>query len=630
MRKHGFGALVLVLALTVASVNCFSLNASAEEGETAAAASAEGEAAVVSVSDNDPGSGDNAEVAKTPLATPTGLAWGDNYAWTYQAVEGCESYDCEIYKDGEFYSSSRLTTSQRNVVTDRFFSYKLTESGTYKFRVRAMAAADDTSHTDSEWSEWSEEKTYVRPDRQVGITKVYWDTEKAGQVNYVTIDNAGRYCIDLYLSGRRVYGIYISTGNSETAGQIKSYDMSGKIAENGEGQYTVRVTVCSADLDQYANGDAGPMSDVYDTSVGTSSLSSILADAMANQSASDAAETLKNSADISVIQTAMQTSDSFRGQVKELEAKYAAEKGISTSRDVSEEAREYVDPDKVEIVGAAFNAVGDNVQLSIDKTPEDKKVPLHENYLNSVQLDIKLTSDSTEIHELEVPVSITMPVPAGINVAQLVILHYHQDGTVERAAFHVNGDGTITFTVREFSTFAFAESGSIGGNGSGSGNPDDIQDDGEVSDSDSDSVSDSWVDSAEEMILSAAPNSVITITKGQGINALSNSAMQALVKRGNVTLVMEYTYQDKEYRIVIPAGKAVDNDITWYGPLYLSAYFSSGAVPVGGQGEYIVKKGDTLGAIARANGMSLAQIAAKNPQIRDVNFIRIGQKIILR
>lgn len=614
MRKYGFGAFALALALTVTSVNCFSLNVSAEEGEALA---------TVSVSDNDPGSDNTADTSKTPLATPTGLAWRDNYVFSFNASEGCKQYDIEICKDGESYYSGRLTTSQGSEVMCQSLSYRVTESGSYKFRVRATAAADDTEHTDSEWSEWSEEKTYVRPDRQLGSTKIYWDTEKAGQVNFVTIDNAGYYHIMLYYNGYIVYGVYTRAREGETAGQIRSYDLSRKIAEFGEGQYSVRIAVCSADLDQYANGEAGPMSDIYDTSVGVSSLSSILSDAMANQSASEAAETLKNSADISAIQMAMQTSDSFRGQVKELEAKYAAEKGITTSRNVSEEARAYVDPDKVEIVGAAFNAVGNSVQLDMNVTPEEKKVPLHENYLNSVQLDIKLTSDSSEVHELQVPVSITMPVPGGIDAKQLVILHYHQDGTVERAAFHINGDGTITFTVREFSTFVFAGSGDADNNSS-----DNTQD--KESNVIEDSDSGYTTDSLEEIIRSAAPNSVITITKGQGINTLSNSQMQALVKRGDVTLVMEYTYQDKEYRIVIPAGKAVNNDIAWYGPLYLSAYFSSGAVPVTGQGEYIVKKGDTLGAIARANGMSLAQIAAQNPQIKDVNFIRIGQKIKLQ
>lgn len=44
---------------------------------------------------------------------------------------------------------------------------------------------------------------------------------------------------------------------------------------------------------------------------------------------------------------------------------------------------------------------------------------------------------------------------------------------------------------------------------------------------------------------------------------------------------------------------------------------------------YIVKKNDTLGAIAKANKMSLDELLAKNPQIKDKNKISIGQKIII-
>lgn len=45
--------------------------------------------------------------------------------------------------------------------------------------------------------------------------------------------------------------------------------------------------------------------------------------------------------------------------------------------------------------------------------------------------------------------------------------------------------------------------------------------------------------------------------------------------------------------------------------------------------EYIVVKGDTLGKIARLNHMSLSQLLAMNPQIKNPNLIRIGQKIIV-
>ncbi|MDO8548349.1 MAG: LysM domain-containing protein, partial [bacterium] len=42
---------------------------------------------------------------------------------------------------------------------------------------------------------------------------------------------------------------------------------------------------------------------------------------------------------------------------------------------------------------------------------------------------------------------------------------------------------------------------------------------------------------------------------------------------------------------------------------------------------YIVKSGDTLGKIATANHLSLTQIVALNPQIKNINLIYPGQVV---
>lgn len=42
---------------------------------------------------------------------------------------------------------------------------------------------------------------------------------------------------------------------------------------------------------------------------------------------------------------------------------------------------------------------------------------------------------------------------------------------------------------------------------------------------------------------------------------------------------------------------------------------------------YVVKKGDSLGKIAKANKMSLKDLLAKNPDIKNPDKISVGQKI---
>lgn len=78
------------------------------------------------------------------------------------------------------------------------YSAHINESGTYKFRVCAQAAYEDEAYIDSEWSEWSAEKTYVRPERELGVTVAYWDAEKAGEYHFVTVENASGYQAKLY------------------------------------------------------------------------------------------------------------------------------------------------------------------------------------------------------------------------------------------------------------------------------------------------------------------------------------------------------------------------------------------------------------------------------------------------
>ncbi|MCM1326859.1 MAG: LysM peptidoglycan-binding domain-containing protein [Bacteroidales bacterium] len=160
-----------------------------------------------------------------------------------------------------------------------------------------------------------------------------------------------------------------------------------------------------------------------------------------------------------------------------------------------------------------------------------------------------------------------------------------------------------------------------------------ISDSDDEDDSDNDSGSGQPADTAlpENQIAAAKPGEVIQITKEQNITTLSNADMKELLARGDVALEMEYTYEGVDYKIRIPAGAAMDNDIPWYGPLYLAQHYRVGNsyVSASGKAAIIVKAGDTLSKIAKANNMTLNQLKAKNPQITDVDRIMPGQNIIV-
>ncbi len=627
-------ACVLSLALVCAPLSGTTLHVSAEEAGIAALSASGGNSASGGDSVVDGGTvsdgNSSTETDSSKLGLPTNLRWSDNYDVLFTGVDNCTNYALEVSKDDQPYFSTSWGYGGSKEV-DLSTSPEIKESGSYRFRVKAQAAYDDPNHTDGDFTEWSEAKVYNRPDTVLGTTEAVWDSVELGKVTYTSVENAGGYKLHLYCQSSGEDSMHnlgttwwVSDGHHDVGGEVRTHSFADNISRNGEGIYYVSITALSGDLDNYANGEKGPKSEGLDTTVNADKLGETLKDAMENQTASEAADTLTESADISAIQQAMQTSDTFLDQVKDLESKYQEETGVVVDSNVSEEAAQYVNSDEIEIVGAAFNGNGSDLTFEIDATAEEDKVPVHSNYLNNVQLDIKLTTADTEIHELKMPITITMPIPQGITPAQLVILHHHENGTVEETPFKLNGDGTVTFTVTDFSTFVFAEvapstgGGSTGGGSTSSGS----------TSSGSSSYGNTSVEALGDMISAAAPNATVKV---DGIASIPNHIMKTLIKRSDVTLDMTYNYQDKEYHIIIAAGKALNDDTPWYGPLYLASIYSIDKMPVAqaSTGVYVVKSGDTLSKIAHANNMSLAQLVAKNPTIKNINKIYAGQKINL-
>ncbi|MCR5756034.1 MAG: LPXTG cell wall anchor domain-containing protein, partial [Acetatifactor sp.] len=179
------------------------------------------------------------------------------------------------------------------------------------------------------------------------------------------------------------------------------------------------------------------------------------------KNADAALKVLVDNATTEELATAVQNDPKLLEKLDKLEDKFVEQNNITVKQSVSTQAAKVVDEKKISVVGAGFNAKpGDTVRLNIAIPVKQEKVNTSI-YPNAVQLDIKLVSDSGEIKNLKVPVTITMPVPQGVKKDNLAILHYKTDGSYDVLIPKQNADGTITFTVSHFSTFVFAQSASV-------------------------------------------------------------------------------------------------------------------------------------------------------------------------
>lgn len=246
--------------------------------------------------------------------------------------------------------------------------------------------------------------------------------------------------------------------------------------------------------------------------------------------------------------------------IKKFETVYlkAAGKAVKNP-EVSGNCGNITSSDDVKVVGIGLNDIsGDEATLKLEAVAEEAKPTVPTGYIGdkAVMVDIKIDG-LKDPENLKYPVMITVPSPTGLDKSRLVVIHYKSGGGFEELPVVFNeGQDKVSFCTTSFSTFAFVEK-QVASNGGGSA-------------IDSTIDRNAWKIKLENEIKNAQPGSTI---RWKGVTTLSNSMMKALLAKKDVTLVMEYTYKDKDYVITIPAGAAVDDDIPWYGPLYLAGRY---------------------------------------------------------
>lgn len=405
------------------------------------------------------------------------IDWAADGSWdiSIDRIEGSTVdrlyYEASVWEGDTCVASANFGGYNSPSVNDRYSSSMLiNKSGTYKIKVRSYRVINNQP-VYGEYAETSE-RVYVRPEAALETVTGHWDADRTGVFVFKGVENAQSYMCTLYIlekNGPFMFGrrqMYYTEANEQGIFEV---DFTGMLTR--EGEYVVTIKPLSQHIDKIANGVEGPQSDVLDTRKEAVDVENVAGNANSFADAKDGLAYLVTNASKEDIKVAMQTDAGALAEIKKLEERYAAQQNISVKpAAVTEDAAKYVDADKVSVIGAALNAqAGEEVKLNIAIPEVPEK--LDENYRSAVQIDIKLLSGGRYLENLNVPVTITMPIPTGVSINNLCIYHYHAGNrSGERVLFSVDSaNHTITFTVTGFSTFVFAnveESGSGSGTGS--------------------------------------------------------------------------------------------------------------------------------------------------------------------
>lgn len=362
----------------------------------------------------------------------------------------------------------------------------MNESGTYEWRVMTYK---DNSYSEVQTITYD----YTKPESkmpEIDITKVTFEN---GIVSFPTVEGAYGYTCYVYRSydNGATFHTYIFGSERNCNSEVVICDYSKFLQEGC--LYKVGIRTLSNDITAIANSDE-LFTDVYDPSKEGEDVDNSLKDVLNNvlkeagvdsvekadadtlntiyDKVSDAdkvtiAKALKeglDGLDTNELKVALQTNSDTRASIGVIEKMYTETAGIAVDKpDVSAEAGDLIEAGDISVIGAGLNAAAGVTNVGLKITKEDAASVDSTLYKNCVSLGITLNG-ANDVNNLAVPVQITMPIPKGIDISKLVILHLNADSTVNEKLTIENGgyiyDGvnrTITFTVTHFSTFIFAE-----------------------------------------------------------------------------------------------------------------------------------------------------------------------------
>ncbi len=400
------------------------------------------------------------------VALPGAVSWksgitdttGIEYVYFYRINEdgsetlvnqyGGVGYDAKNYMAG-YNSSMELLLSD-------------IPSGRYYFTVYSQGDYKNTKDSETVRSSVWE---YTKPsDRLDTATNLGWsdDSFRAEWTNPNGADEIHYTLVSWYYKDREDGNMYVFSriiSQDNEFAELREYYM----AMMGTGYYSYAVQFISADITKTLSSELSERSEWYHLEkmpeTPTAQLGGLLNDP--NKSNEEKLEEVQNM-DTEVLKDIMEENSDAMNILVQLETNVAGGTAqVDVSAEVSEEIAELV-VEEISIVGANLNSKKDesvNVTLVIDKVEEERDIT--GNYDTSTAVQFSMTLDNVkDTKNLEVPVVVTIPVPAGIAADKVVVLHYHDDGTydvINPEVSIVGGKAYAQFILTSFSDFAILE-----------------------------------------------------------------------------------------------------------------------------------------------------------------------------
>ncbi len=350
-------------------------------------------------------------------------------------------------------------------------SGEIKESGDYTVVVKAFPADMSIEEMFEAYADWeiyttSPVYSYTYPGVDLpAVTNVQYNS--TGIVTWDAVDSeyVDYYTFQLWdvTGGHQYY----TASRAIKAGEECAFDCLEYITEGKE--YAVTIDVRSSNIEVIHHNigkliplvinDEGISDEVNNTLTDvTGGLSDSSTADEVTSAVTDVKSAFADTQEKRELQLAMQTNSDTRAEIEKLEGLYEDAVGVTTVTTVAEDTG--IDAGKVSILGASLNAtqageVAFDMTLTTDERLEE--ILGDDSYAKEICFSLDLTGAGVTPGNLAIPVTITMPVPNGINPNWLRATHYSLDGSAESIAVRNNGDGTISFTVTHFSEFLFYE-----------------------------------------------------------------------------------------------------------------------------------------------------------------------------